>query len=133
MGGIPWEDPWRLPLLVSSLALLPSRTFFNAHVFLRVMASIQTVGQKDGFQRAYPDRASAEAAFELFENEQIYPDYGKAPWVVFLGRKTGVVTKMYVFLLFMAIIRNLTTLKHRARVVYQRVFWRAIPLLLQPL
>ena len=60
---------------------------------------VQTVGQKDGFQRCYPDRASAEAAFSLFENEKVYPDYGKAPWVVYLGHRIGVITKMYVFMI----------------------------------
>jgi len=58
---------------------------------------MQDIGQRDGYQRVYPDRVSAEAAFTRFENEGIYPDYGKAPWVVFLGRKVGPVTKMYVF------------------------------------
>ena len=107
--------------------------FFGTHVLLRVLAVLETVGTKDGFQRAYPDRGSAEAAFELFKSEQVYPDYGKAPWVVFLGRRTGVVTKMYVFLLFVAKIPNLTTLKHRARVVCQRVLWCTVPHLLQHL
>ena len=59
---------------------------------------MQAVGQRDGYhQREFPDRVSAEAAFTRFENEGIYPDYGKAPWVVFLGRKVGPVTNMYVF------------------------------------
>lgn len=58
------------------------------------MASIQTIGQKDGFQRFYPDHASAKDAFDLFRDEGIYPDYGRAPWVVFLGCRIGVITKM---------------------------------------
>jgi len=84
----------------------------DAHAFLRVMAAMQTVGQKDGFQRAYPDQASAEAAFNLFKNERIYPDYGKAPWVVFLGGKVGVITKMYVSLSFVETACSLTPLEH---------------------
>jgi len=74
--------------------------FSIAHMFLRIAAAMQTIGQRDGYQHVYPNQASAEAAFARFENEGIYPDYGKAPWVVFLGRQAGVVTKMYVILPF---------------------------------
>ena len=73
-----------------------SPTFLNAHVLFRVTAAMQTIGHRDGYQRVYADRVSAEAAFHRFESEGIYPDYGKAPWVVFLGRRVGVATKMYV-------------------------------------
>ena len=69
-----------------------------SHGLPSLSAAMQTVGQKDGFQRCYPDRASAEAAYDLFEEQGIYPDYGKSPWVVFHGRKTGVVSKMSVLL-----------------------------------
>lgn len=92
---------------------------------------MQTIGQRDGYQRVYPDRASAEAVFNRFENEGIYPDYGKAPWVVFLGRKVGVITKMYVISLFVTTVHILTTLKYRTRVVCQRILWRFIPLMLR--
>ena len=68
-----------------------------AHASPSGLAMVQTVGQKDGFQRCYPDRASAETAFRLFEDEKVYPDYGKAPWVVYLGRRIGVITKMCAF------------------------------------
>ena len=61
---------------------------------LSELASIQTIGQRDGFQRCYPDRASAEAAYDLFQSDGTYPDYGKAPWVVFLGRRVGVMQKV---------------------------------------
>ena len=83
-----------------------------AHPLLRITATTQTIGQEDGYQRVYPDRASAEAAFNRFENEGIYPDYGKAPWVVFLGRNVGVLTKMYVVSSFVTTVHNLTTLEH---------------------
>ena len=73
---------------------------------------MQTVGQGDGYQHVYPDRASAEAAFNRFKNEGVYPDYGKAPWVVFLGRRVGVLTKMYVISLFVMTVHILTTLEH---------------------
>ena len=58
------------------------------------MASIQTVGQRDGFQQCYPGCAPAEDAFDLFQNGGVYPDYGKAPWVVFHGCRIRVMTKM---------------------------------------
>jgi hypothetical protein len=57
----------------------------------------------DPFQRAYPDTPSAMAAWEAYEQDGTFPSYGKAPWVVFLGRKIGVFEKVSVLL------RNLAT------------------------
>lgn len=52
--------------------------------------ALQTQGFTDAFQRIYPDRVSAEAAWVDYYQDGIYPDYGRSPWVIFLGRKCGV-------------------------------------------
>jgi hypothetical protein len=57
-------------------------------------AAMQTTGFSDAFQRCYPDRESARAAWTAFTIHGIYPDYGKGPWVVFLGRKPGVFVRV---------------------------------------
>ena len=58
------------------------------------LAAFQTQGFSDGFQKAFPDRDSAEAAWSAFARDGTYPDYGRAPWVVFLGRRPGVYSRM---------------------------------------
>jgi len=55
---------------------------------------MQTQGHKEGFQRFFPTRDSAMAAWSAYNRDKTYPDYGKGPWVVFLGRKPGVFTKV---------------------------------------
>ena len=46
---------------------------------------MQTQGYSDAFQRVFPDRNAARATWKAYVRDKIYPDYGKAPWVVFLG------------------------------------------------
>jgi hypothetical protein len=55
---------------------------------------MQTQGFSDPFQRVYPNFESAESAWNAYIRDKIYPDYGKSPWVVFLGNKPGVFTKV---------------------------------------
>ncbi|KAF9782643.1 hypothetical protein BJ322DRAFT_1110520 [Thelephora terrestris] len=55
---------------------------------------MQTQGFSDPFQRIYPNFESAESAWNAYIRDKIYPDYGKSPWVVFLGNKPGVFTKV---------------------------------------
>ena len=57
-------------------------------------AALQTQGFSDGFQRVYPDHELAEAAWNAYTRDGIYPDYGKSPWVVFLGRKPGLIERV---------------------------------------
>ena len=57
---------------------------------------MQTQGFSDGFQRTFPDRDSAEAAWSAYVRYKAYPDYGIGPWVVFIGRKPGVAIKVWV-------------------------------------
>ena len=59
-----------------------------------VPAAIATGGFSDAFQRMYPDRDSAEAAWIAFMRDSTYPDYGKSPWVVYHGRRLGVIEKV---------------------------------------
>lgn len=58
------------------------------------LAAFQTQGFSDAFQRLFPDRDSAEIAWSRFVRDGTYPDYGRGPWIVFLGRKPGVFSKM---------------------------------------
>lgn len=57
-------------------------------------AATQTQGYSDAFQRVFPDRDSAITAWMAYTEEGIYPDYGKGPWVVYLGRKPGIFIKV---------------------------------------
>ena len=67
----------------------------HAHTFLfRVFASIQTQGFSDNFQRTYPDRESANAAWSAYMRDGSFPDYGRPPWVIFIGRWVGVTTRV---------------------------------------
>lgn len=60
-----------------------------------MLASTQTQGRGlDGFQKSYPDHKSAEIAWSAHVR---HITYGKGPWVVFLGRKPGVFTNVWVF------------------------------------
>ena len=59
-----------------------------------VLAAMQTQGYSDNFQRVYPNRESAETAWNAFKKDRVFPDYGKSPWVVYIGNKPGVATKM---------------------------------------
>ena len=56
--------------------------------------SIQTQGFSDAFHQVFPDCDSAKAAWSTFTRDGIYPDYGRGPWVVYLGHKPGVCSKM---------------------------------------
>ena len=58
------------------------------------LAAFQTQGFSDGFQKAFPDHGSAEDAWSAFIRDGTYPDYGRAPWVVFIGRNPGVFSRM---------------------------------------
>lgn len=53
-------------------------------------AAIQSQGFSGAFQRVYPDHESATEAWEAYQRDGTFPGYGKAPWVVFNGRKVGV-------------------------------------------
>ena len=55
---------------------------------------MQTQGYSEGFQKTFLTRNSAETAWIAYTQDRTYPDYGKGPWVVFLGRKPGVFTKV---------------------------------------
>jgi len=55
---------------------------------------MQTQGHSDAFQRVFPDFDTAKAAWLAYVEDQVYPDYGKGPWVVFLGRRPGVFTRV---------------------------------------
>lgn len=55
---------------------------------------MQTQGFSNPFQRVYPDFESAEDAWNDFTRAKIYPGYGKAPWVVYLGQTTGIFTNV---------------------------------------
>lgn len=77
-------------LYVPSSSIKPSvRSFFFSEG-----AAMQTQGFSDAFQRVYPDRTSAEAAWNLYCADGTYPDYGKSPWVVYNGRRPGVFDKV---------------------------------------
>ena len=62
--------------------------------YFRLIAITQTQGFSNAFQRTYPDYASALAAWNAFTRDGIYPDYGRGPWVVFLGRKPGLIERV---------------------------------------
>jgi hypothetical protein len=55
---------------------------------------MQTQGYSEGFQKTFPTRDSAAAAWSAYVLDKTYPTYGKGPWVVYLGRKPGVFTKV---------------------------------------
>lgn len=55
---------------------------------------MQTQCYSDNFQRVYPNYESAEVAWIAFRRAGIFPDYGKAPWVVYIGNKPGVAVKV---------------------------------------
>jgi hypothetical protein len=78
---------------------------------------MQTVGFSDGFQKAYPDCKSTEDAWLAFDRDGSYPTYGKAPWVVFLGRKLGVLSRIRDIInkihKTVQEIRNITSTKSR--------------------
>ena len=57
---------------------------------------MQTQNFSGAFQCTYPDRASATAAWEAYQQDGIFPGYSKGPWVVFLGRKLGVFERVWV-------------------------------------
>ena len=48
----------------------------------------------DGFQRAFPNYDAAVAAWGAFMRDGTFPDYGRSPWVVYLGRRPGVFTRV---------------------------------------
>jgi hypothetical protein len=88
MGRICGKGPWALHQSVGLFT--PSH---NIHAFTR-FSSATTFAQVDGFSgafvRSYTDQASAKGAWKTYSQHGIFPDYGKGPWVVFLGRKLGV-------------------------------------------
>ena len=57
-------------------------------------AAMQTQGFSDGFQRVFPDCDSAEEAWSAFIQDGTYPDYSRGPWVVYLGNRLGVISKI---------------------------------------
>ena len=57
-------------------------------------AAFHTQGFSDAFQRAFPSRDSAEAAWSAYTRDGTYPGYGRGPWVVYHGQRPGVFTKM---------------------------------------
>ena len=60
-----------------------------------MLASAQTKGYgSNASQKVFPDRLAAEVAWTAHVQ---HITYGKGPWVVFLGRKSGVMTKVFVF------------------------------------
>ena len=66
-----------------------------AHVgFFRVLASFQTQGFSDNFQRTYSDRETADAAWCAYMRDGTLPDYGRPPWVVYIGRRVGVMERV---------------------------------------
>ena len=87
-GGAPgiYEDRY--------VALSNLESLAHSHGRFRISAALTTQGFSDAFQRSFPDRGSATAAWNTFAQDRTYPDYGKGPWVVFLGRKPGVFTKV---------------------------------------
>ena len=52
-------------------------------------AAMQTQGFSDAFQRCFPTRDAAELAWSAFNRDGTYPDYGRSPWVVYLGHTGG--------------------------------------------
>ncbi|KAF9789421.1 hypothetical protein BJ322DRAFT_1105268 [Thelephora terrestris] len=57
-------------------------------------AILQTQCFPDAFQRAFPNRGAAEAAWLAFMRDGTFPDYGRSPWVVYFGRRPGVFTRV---------------------------------------
>ncbi|KAF9777749.1 hypothetical protein BJ322DRAFT_1114794 [Thelephora terrestris] len=57
-------------------------------------AAMQIQGYRNAFQRAFSDLDAATQAWNTYVRDKIHPDYGKAPWVVFLGRRPGVFTRV---------------------------------------
>ena len=83
-GGVAgiYEDRHAPPS--NSGLLARSRSYF------RIAAALETQGFSGAFQRSFPDLDSARAAWDAFTRDGTYPNYGKGPWVVFLGRKPGI-------------------------------------------
>jgi hypothetical protein len=71
---------------------LPSapRRSVCSHNYFSFTASLQTQGFNGSFQRIFPNRTSAEEAWQAYKRDGTFPVYGKAPWVVFLGKSQGV-------------------------------------------
>ena len=93
MGRLQRQSPGYIRLLVS-LHLIPESGSLRAHSHLSVLAAMQTQGYSDNFQRVYPSRESAEAAWRAFQQTGTFPDYGKGPWVVYIGNKPGLAIKV---------------------------------------
>ena len=67
----------------------------HVHVgFIRLLASFQTQGFSGNFQRIYPNRETADAAWLAYMRDGTFPDYGRSPWVIFIGRWVGVTERV---------------------------------------
>ena len=77
-----------------SYVLSFDNVFARSRNYSRLMAIMQTQGFSDAFQRTYPDRPSAVAAWNTYSRDGTYPEYGKSPWVVFIGRRPSVFEKV---------------------------------------
>ena len=94
-------------------------------------AAVQAQGFSDGFWRSYSNQASAQTAWTAYTRDGIFPDYGRGPWIVVLGRKPGVFEKVYVPS-HNAMAHSLTSdtaVKERTRSQRQRLSRRDISLL----
>ena len=77
-----------------SYVLSFGNVFAHSRNYSKLMVIMQTQGFSDAFQRTYPDRPSAVAAWNAYSRDGTYPEYGKSPWVVFIGRRPGVFEKV---------------------------------------
>ena len=89
----------RKPGLYSDLYVFPLFLPWPAHScnYISFSASVQAHGfDGTSFHRVYPDLASATEAWEAYNRDGTFPGYGKAPWVVFLGKNQGVIFRVWV-------------------------------------
>ena len=63
-------------------------------IIFRVLTSFQTQGFRDNYQKTFPDRESADAAWCAYMRDGSFPEYGCFPWVIFIGRWVGVTTRV---------------------------------------
>ena len=66
------------------------KSFLCSPGYSSLGAAAQSQSFPDGFQKAFPNREQAMDAWIAFMSDGTYPGYGKRPWVVYVGRRTGV-------------------------------------------
>ena len=82
--------------LASTRPRKPSAVVFQHFLNVTNACSAEATGQTDGFPHAFmlafDDSTTANAAYERFREDGTIPSHGRGPWVVFVGRQSGVFT-----------------------------------------